>query len=198
MSYLIDVEVEGLFAMYHDPSTGSSFGTYPFPTAGSLTQMASCIARMHGAWLRPVRLSICRPIEYANQMCNYHGIYRKPGTDNFQFPSTVIVRPIYKVRYKIEKRNGDRHPSVDPIHALHDIVTRRISKGGYLHTPFLGRKDFPVSYLGPARDSTNACGELNVDVPQMLRYVFPPEVFGSQSAPSFKDTFCRPGMVTYD
>jgi len=200
MKYDIDLEVEGLFAMYHDPSTGSSFGTYPFPTAGALTQMTSCIARIHGAWARPAYLGICRPIEYENHMCNYHGVYRKAGTDNFQFPSTVIVRPVYKVHYRIEHRNGnaDRHPSVDPVHALYDILTRRIMKGGYLHTPFLGRKDFPVSYLGSLRESTSICPDLNLEVPKMLRYTFPPEAFNSQFSPTFRDTFCQRGMVTYD
>lgn len=198
MNYSVDLEVEGLFAMYHDPSTGSSFGTYPFPTAGALTQMVSCIARIHGAWARPAYVGICRPIQFGNHMCNYHGVYRKTGTDNFQFPSTVIVRPVYKVHYKIERRHGDRHASVDPIHALHDILTRRVRRGGYLHTPFLGRKDFPVSYLGPLRDGTAVCAEVNLEVPQMLRYTFSPEVFGSSFGPSFRDTFCQRGMVTYD
>ncbi len=176
MNYDIDLEVKGLFAMYHDPSTGSSFGTYPFPTAGALTQMASSIARIHGAWPCPIHVGVCRPIEFGSHMCNYHGIYRKAGTDNFQFPTTVIVRPVYKVRYRIARRNRDRH----------------------LHTPFLGRKDFPASYLGPLRDTTSVCSDLNLEVPQMLRYTFPPEIFGSSFSPSFKDTFCRAGVIAYD
>src|SRR5438128_731716 len=105
MDYGLDVEVEGILAMCHDPSSGSSFRTYPIglqiPTYTGRAH-TPCIRATHATiWLNAPAVGN----EYCEHMCNYHGVYRKQGTDNFQFPSTVIVRPIYKVHFEIERRN---------------------------------------------------------------------------------------------
>ena len=62
--YAVGMEIAGPAAMFTRPDTGGSFVSYPAPTYSAAKGIFESIARLRSAFIRPVRVEICRPIQY--------------------------------------------------------------------------------------------------------------------------------------
>jgi CRISPR-associated Cas5-like protein len=192
-STTVKLEIESDFGCFTDPLSGASFRCYPFPTFSALQQIAYAIAHTHNAYARPVLLRICSPVRYANYTFTYAGPYRKQGASGFVGHSNVLVNPRYQVIYEVVSRNeGGGSPKA--VGLLRQLLEHNIREGRCKRTPFMGRGEFVMTYVGPWRvgDPT----DVNLIVPRMLRSVFK-EQFNGDFNPLFADVICEHGVVQY-
>ena len=192
-STTVKLEMEADFGCFTDPLSGASFRTYPFPTFSALKQIAYAIADAHNAYAKPMLLRICSPLKFANYTFTYAGAYRKQGRAGFVGHSTVLVNPRYQVLYEVVSRNEDGG-SPKAVGVLRQLLEYNITEGRCKRTPFMGRGEFVMKYVGPWRDAEPE--NINVAVPRMLRSVFE-ERFNGEFAPVFTDVKCERGVVHY-
>ena len=67
-----------------------------------------------------------------------------------------------------EKTKAWRLKTKSPGHAYQEIFERRLAVGKCFHTPFLGWKEFTVSYFGPIRDDATLV-DVSTVIPSMFR-----------------------------
>jgi hypothetical protein len=77
---------------------------------------------------------------------------------------------------------------------LRQLLEYNITEGRCKRTPFMGRGEFVMKYVGPWRDAEPE--NINITVPRMLRSVFE-ERFNGEFAPVFADVKCEHGVVHY-
>ena len=199
--YEVFFEIEGPHAMFSRPDTGSSFVSYPAPTFSAVKGMFESIARLKSAYIKPTRVEICRPIRYEKYVTNYGGPSRKDkqrkNNASYQLKAMILTNVCYKIYGEIHKCNEEPE-GVNSRHALQEIFFRRLSKGQYWHTPFLGWKEFVPSYIGPLRNETKVEASINEVIPSMLISPFDTDVNGELSARYIQNVKIVNGVLTYD
>lgn len=165
--YLISFEIAGPTAMFARPDTGSTPISYPILTASAAKCMFESVAFSNDAYFVPQRVEICSPIVYHKYTTNYQGPLRKTGTNNFQFFATVLENVCYKVHGVICAYDRPTHLR-NAQHELQAIFNRRLAKGQFFSTPFLGWKEFVPSYFGELRDTTTVDKSINMVIPSIV------------------------------
>lgn len=200
-TYDVAFEVEAPVGLFTRPDTGSTPVSYPVPTPSAIRGMFESVARMKSATIRPTRVEICKPVRYERYVTNYGGPLRKPvqinNGNNYQLIATVLVDVHYRMHGVIEEVNewGGRN---NHLHALQAVFERRLEKGQFFHTPFLGWKEFVPTYFGPLRAGSTAEESVNLIVPSLLDSVF--EAPGSSRiAPRFmRNVEVKGGVLLFE
>lgn len=162
--------------------------------------MFEAIARMTSAYIRPIRVEICRPIQFDRYVTNYGGPLRKAnqvrGGDSYQLPAVILVDVCYRLYGVVEEArsppNGTNH-----LHALQEMFLRRLANGQWFRCPCLGWKEFTPTYVGPFRVETRVETSVELVIPCMLHAVFDRPVDG-KVAPVFRQNVpIRKGVLEY-
>lgn len=208
-TYSIKMEVSGPTAMWTRPDTGDSPVSYPLPTYSAAKGLFESVVRIETVDIVPTKVEICSPVVYHNYATNYGGPLRKtaimPG-GSYQLLATVLINVCY--RLYAEVRQSGRHTKqlsvraqsqkdkrLNALHVCQDMFTRRLSKGQWHDTPFLGWQEFVPDYMGPFRDSTKVQEDVSFDLPSFLFSVFEPT---GNKIPKFKsDVQVRNGRLAY-
>ncbi|HFD32959.1 MAG TPA: CRISPR-associated protein Cas5 [Gammaproteobacteria bacterium] len=200
-NYEVFFEIEGPHAMFSRPDTGSSFISYPAPTFSAAKGMFESIARLKSAYIRPTKVEICKPIQYAKYATNYGGPLRKANQlakkASYQLMAMILINVCYRIYGKI-LLCGKEPDGINSRHALQEIFFRRLSKGQYWHTPCLGWKEFVPSYIGPFRQETKVETTINEVIPSMLVSPFDTDVNGDTSARYIQNVKIVNGVLRYD
>ena len=200
VAYPVSFEIAGPAAMFARPDTGSTPVSYPAPTFSAAKGMFETVARRPGAYIRPTRVEICRPIRYDRYTTNYGGPLRKPGQfkagNNYQLIATILADVCFRVHGVVEALPGGH--TLNEAHALQEIFTRRLARGQSLSTPCLGWSEFAPTYFGPLRDDSSPLPEIQLEIESMLFSVFDKPADG-RVAPTFRrDVRVRGGVLSYD
>lgn len=188
-TYPIQLEISGNTAMWTRPDTGDCPVSYPAPTFSAVKAIFESILWGPAIQIVPTKVEICMPLQYHNYQTNYGGPLRKSrliqGGDSFQLLATVLIDVCYRLYAEVipvarqlvakipESAKEWDAKTTSPGHAYQDIFNRRLKRGQYFFTPFLGWKEFGPSYFGPFRENTVVQRNINSVIPAMLREVFP-------------------------
>lgn len=187
--YEISLEIAGSTAMWTRPDTGDCPVSYPAPTLSAVKGIFESILWGPAVQIIPTKIEICAPLQYHNYQTNYGGPLRKSGViksgGGFQLLATVLIDVCYRLyaevmpvgrqlenKLSVSAKEWDSKTTA-PGHAYQSIFNRRLKRGQCFSLPFLGWKEFGVSYFGPFRDYVAVQKNLNTVIPSMLREVFP-------------------------
>jgi CRISPR-associated protein Cas5d len=198
--YVISFEIAGPAAIFTRPDSGGTFVSYSVPTYSALKGMFECVARWKTAYIRPVRVDICNPIQFHRYATNYGGPLRKGNQltqgSSYQLFATILIDVCYKV-YGVVAEAAPAPEEGNHLHALEELFQRRLTQGRLYRTPCLGLSEFTPSYFGPLRASTQACGDINLTMRSMLRRVFDRDSAG-QYGPTFEqDVRVEKGTLSF-
>ena len=186
--YPISMEIAGLTAMWTRPDTGDCPVSYPAPTFSAVRNIFQSILWGQAVKIIPTQVDICAPLQFHTYNTNYGGPLRKSGVirtgGGYQLFATVLTDVRYRLFANvvgIQSSNSEslktqewRKRTKSPGHAYQEIFKRRLTSGKCFHTPFLGWKEFVVSYFGPIREETQL-----VDVTTVLPSMFREAIYGS-------------------
>ena len=198
-SYEAHFEIAGPMAMFTRPDTGSAPVSYPVPTFSAAKGMFENVARFTSAYICPRKVEICCDIEFEKYTTNYGGPLRKSSQISeetpYQLPLTVLINVCYRIYGEVEEvgksPNGNNH-----LHALQDIFNRRLTRGQFFSTPFLGLKEFVPDYFGTFREGTKVNESINMTIPSFLMTVFDKPINGEYK-PVFKEVSIVNGVLNY-
>jgi CRISPR-associated protein Cas5d len=180
--YPVSMEVEGNTAMWTRPDTGDCPVSYPAPTFSAVKSLFESVLWGKAVEIVPRQVHICQPLVFHTYHTNYGGPLRKAGQieggDSFQLLATVLTNVRYQIfadvvacetsDHETEATKQWRIRTKSPGHAYQEIFDRRLKRGQCWHTPFLGWKEFTVSYFGPLREETKPAA-INTVLPSMFR-----------------------------
>lgn len=183
------MEVSGPTAMWTRPDTGDSPVSYPVPTFSAAKGLFESVVRIETTDIVPTRVEICSPVIYHNYATNYGGPLRKSEVINnggsYQLLATVLINVCYRLYAEVKqlqysktlsnKAQAQKNKGLHALHACQDIFNRRLKKGQWHDTPFLGWREFIPSYMGPFRSETRIEVNVNFSLPSFLFSVFTPE-----------------------
>lgn len=187
--------------MFTRPDSGATPISYPIPTFSAAKGLFEAIAKYNSAYIRPVKVEICKPIRFEKYVTNYGGPLRKSDQIKkkaaYQLPSTILVDVCYRLYGVVEEvtfaPNGNNH-----LHALQEIFNRRLIKGQTYYTPVLGWKEFVPSYFGPFREGeTFVQKDINQIIPSLLHSVFDHPVNGKYRPEYRQNVEIREGELKY-
>ena len=199
-TYQASFEVAGPAAIFTRPDSGASFVSYEAPTYSALKGMFECVARWKSAYIKPVRVELCNPIQFARYATNYGGPLRKGSQvsqgASYQLFATILIDVCYKV-HGVVAESGRAPDGNNHLHALQELFDRRLKQGRFYQTPSLGWSEFTPSYFGPLRESTRVREEICRTVPSMLHRVFDQDS-GGKYGPQFRqDVRIEKGSLSY-
>ncbi len=181
-SYAVQFEISGPTAMWTRPDTGSSPVSYVAPTFSAAKGIFESVLRWKSVNVRPVKVEICRPVQFHHYVTNYGGPLRASDARrkraSFQLFAMVLVNVCYRLYAEVDWNrgpNGERAKAPDgqcSPHAFQDVFNRRLGNGRWFCTPCLGWKEFVPDYVGPFRSGTRVCETESHELPSMLRMVF--------------------------
>ena len=199
--YEVAFEIEGANAMFARPDAGASYVSYPAPTFSAAKGMFESVARLKSAYIKPVKVEICRPIRYEKYATNYGGPLRKSEQirkgASYQHMAMILTNVCYRV-HGVTVQCGHEPDGTNSRHALQEIFLRRLTKGQFWHTPCLGWKEFVPSYVGPFRDSTAVETSIGEVIPSMLISPFDAPVNGESNARYAQNVRIEEGVLHYD
>src|SRR6185312_12744320 len=173
--YPVSFEVAGPAAIFTRPDSGASFVSYPTPTYAALKGMFECVAHWKSAFIKPVRVEICNPIQFHRYATNYGGPLRKGNQlaqgASYQLFATILIDVCYKVHGVVTEASASPTPN-NHLHALQEMFQRRLKQGRFYRTPCLGWSEFVPNYFGSLRNETFAREDIDMTVPSMLARVF--------------------------
>ena len=118
--YQVQLEVAGPAAAFTRPDSGATFISYPAPTYSALKGIFECVARWKSAYIQPVCVEICNPIQFHTYATNYGGPLRKGNQlaqgSSYQLYATILIDVCYKVygtiaeSTKAPQGNNHLHP----------------------------------------------------------------------------------------
>jgi CRISPR-associated protein Cas5d len=169
--YEVSLEIAGPIAMFTRPDSGAAPVSYPVPTYSAAKGIFESIAWYESAYIKPTKVEICQPIRFEQYTTNYGGPLRKGGQikigASYQLPAVVLVDVCYRLYGEVvEVTNAPTKNN--HIHALQEIFKRRLEKGQFYYTPFLGWKEFTPSYVGLFREKTKVENGISLIIPSML------------------------------
>ena len=195
--YPVAFEVAGRHAMFTRPDTGAAPISYPAPTRTALKGMFESVAFSRDAYFEPEWVEICSPVVFQRYTTNYRGPFRKSGTVAFQDFSTILCDVCYKVYGNVIGLSPPTS-SENPAHKLQEIFLRRLQKGQFYTTPFLGLKEFVPTYFGPLREETFADETINTQIASMLVGMYTSKISGKVSPQFAHDLRIRMGVLHFD
>lgn len=206
--YSISMEVSGPTAMWTRPDTGDSPVSYPMPTFSAAKGLFESVVMIETVEIVPIRVEICSPIVYHNYATNYGGPLRKTAImphGSYQLLATTLINVCYRLYADIrptrfakplsEKARLQASKGLNALHACQDMFSRRLEKGQWHDTPFLGWREFVPDYIGPFREGTQVQEEISLDLPSFLFSVFEPS--GSKQPVYKPDVQVRKGRLVY-
>ena len=181
------MEIAGPTAMWTRPDTGDCPVSYPAPTFSAVRNIFQSILWGQAVEIIPTQVDICAPLQFHTYNTNYGGPLRKPGVvksgGGYQLLATVLTDVRYRLFADVvevppsdsesQRTREWRKKTKSPGHAYQEIFDRRLVSGKCFHTPFLGWKEFVVSYFGPIREETQSA-----DVTTVLPSMFREAVYG--------------------
>lgn len=191
--YGICMEVEGDFAMYSRPDSGSEKTSYPVPTFSAVKGMFESILQMPTVFVIPTRVQICKPINYYKYTFNYRGELRKSQLiskeNSQQIKFNILSDVCYRlfaivVNSRIHSDKSVKYKTINHAHSYKDQFNRRLIRGQNNEPPFLGISEFITSYSGVFRESTKVQQDINMEIPSMLVSCFD-SLRNGKWAPSF-------------
>lgn len=198
--------------MWTRPDTGDAPVSYPAPTFSAAKGIFETICWLRSADVVPSKVEICSPLVFHAYSTNYGGPLRKSRImkkgNSFQLLATVLINVCYRVYGDVvsiphdDRRLSEQSkqsPSLcsNGAHAYHDMFHRRLARGQWYVMPCLGWKEFTPSYVGPFREGTQTCEQINTVIPSMLHSVFSDARFGT-FRPSFRQNVSiENGVLTY-
>lgn len=209
-NYPVQFEISGPYAMFTRPDTGSAFVSYPAPTWSACHGMFTAIARLKSAYIDPVKVEICAPVNFHRYVTNYGGPLRKSDVirkgASYQLGTYVLVDVCYRIYGFVREYTASPDPRVNHCHYLQDLFNRRLEKGRFFDTPCLGWREFVPDYMGIFRDHTKVETSINEFIPSMLLSPFDQDVSGnSQDAQgnnlaryARNGAWIRQGVLYYD
>lgn len=185
--YPIKMEVAGSTAMWTRPDTGDCPVSYPVPTYSAVRNIFQSILWGQAVEIIPTQVDVCAPLQFRTYNTNYGGPLRKPGVvksgGGYQLLATVLTDVRYRLFADVvevapsdsesQRTREWRKKTKSPGHAYQEIFDRRLASGKCFHTPFLGWKEFVVSYFGPIRKETQ-----RVDITTVLPSMFREAIYG--------------------
>lgn len=194
--------------MWTRPDTGDSPVSYPIPTFSAAKGIFESVVRLGNAEIVPTKAEICSPIVYHNYATNYGGPLRKAKImphGSYQLLATVLINVCYRlyaeIRPKVpchvlsERAQVQIKKGLNALHACQDMFNRRLEKGQWHDTPFLGWREFVPDYIGPFRESTRVQEDISLELPSLLFSVFEPT---GKRQPVYKsDVQVRNGRLFY-
>jgi CRISPR-associated protein Cas5d len=208
--YPVQFEISGPYAMFTRPDTGSAFVSYPAPTWSACKGMFEAVARLKSAYIHPVKVEICAPVNFHRYMTNYGGPLRKnnqlKGGDSYQLGAYVLVDVCYRIYGFVREFTNSPDPRVNHCHYLQDLFIRRLEKGRFFDTPCLGWREFVPDYIGPFREKTTVETSITEYIPSMLVSPFnenvsgkPQDEQGNNAARYILDgAWIKQGVLVYD
>jgi CRISPR-associated protein Cas5d len=194
------MEIAGPAAMFTRPDTGGSFVSYPAPTYSAAKGIFESIARLKSAYIRPVRVEICRPVQYHRYATNYRGPLRKGNQlakdASYQLIAVILVDVCYRLHGVVEEASASPVPT-NHLHALQEMFERRLRNGQCYAFPCLGWKEFTPSYFGPFRDCTVVDRSITLEVPSMLHSVFDKAASGTWQPRYVQNVRIENGVMQY-
>ena len=210
--YSIEMEISGATAMWTRPDTGDAPVSYPAPTYSAVKGIFESILWIQSIEVVPTKVEICSPVTYHTYTTNYGGPLRKSKLVNngssFQLLASVLINVRYRLYADVqlsrandaklsEKTKAWTRSIASPQHAYQDIFVRRLSKGQNHTIPCLGWREFVPDYLGPFREESKVCTDINLNIPSMLYQSFSEGIF-SKFSPSFRhDLRIENGALSY-
>ncbi len=198
--YAVALEIAGPAAMFTRPDTGGSFVSYPAPTYSAAKGIFESIARLKSAYIRPIRVEVCRPIRYHRYATNYRGPLRKGNQlqkdASYQLIAVILADVCYRLHGVVEEVSPSP-VATNHLHALQEMFERRLRNGQCFTVPCLGWKEFTPSYVGPFRESTVVEEGIGLDVPSMLHSVFDKAVNGSWGPRYVQNARIERGVLDY-
>jgi CRISPR-associated protein Cas5d len=198
--YEVAMEVAGPTAMFNRPDTGASMVSYPAPTYSAAKGMFEAIARLKTAYIRPMRVEICSPIQHHRYTTNYGGPLRKGNQiaagASYQLTAVVLVNVCYRI-YGVVEAAASPSSTANHLHALQEIFTRRLERGQSFRPICLGWSEFVPSYAGPRRPETQVETSINMKLASMLHSVFDRPVSGNVKPLFVHQVEIRDGVLEY-
>lgn len=200
LKYRVQFEIAGPAAIFTRPDSGSGFVSYPVPTYSALRGMFDCVAYWKSAYIQPVRVEICNPIQFQRYATNYGGPLRKgnqrTGGSSYQLFATILIDVCYKV-HGVVAESAPSPGSNNHLHALRELFERRLEQGRFYRTPCLGWSEFVPSYFGALRQSTRTRDDIELSVPSMLRRVFDRDSAGEYGPTFDQDVRVEKGVLSF-
>ncbi|MEK7449696.1 MAG: CRISPR-associated protein Cas5 [Planctomycetota bacterium] len=170
--YEVSLEIAGPIAMFTRPDTGAAPVSYPAPTYSATKGIFESVAWYESAYIKPTKVEICHPIRFEKYTTNYGGPLRKGGQikigASYQLPAVALIDVCYRLYGEVVDGDTKAAKGKNHLHALQEIFKRRLEKGQFYYTPFLGWKEFTPSYVGSFREKTKVENEVNLVIPSML------------------------------
>lgn len=209
-TYPVSCEISGPAAMFTRPDSGSSFVSYPAPTFSACRGILASVARLETAYIRPVKVHICRPIVYHRYCVNYNGPLRKVKSvsdgNPYQYYCMILIDVCYQIFGEAENvprsdlRSEEYESYLDSHnnrHHIQDLFNRRLKQGRLYSTPFLGQKEFTPDYFGPLRPENNPLESINETINSMLFTVFDKPVWGKVNPMFHQNVKIEKGVLRY-
>ncbi len=181
-AYPIRMEIAGNTAMWTRPDTGDCPVSYPVPTYSAVKQIFESVLWGRAIKIKPRQVDICRPLQFHTYITNYGGPLRKSrlvkGGNSYQLLATVLIDVCYRLYADVCESPDEPTDSLtmdwkqktsSPAHAYQEIFDRRLKRGQCFSMPFLGWREFSVSYFGPFRDSTQPESTISILLPSFFR-----------------------------
>jgi CRISPR-associated protein Cas5d len=198
--YEVCMEVSGPAAMFTRPDTGAAMVSYPAPTYSAAKGMFESIARLKTAFIRPLRVELCRPIQYHRYTTNYGGPLRKGNQvsagASYQLAAVILINVCYRLHGVIEAAAA-QPTSTNHLHALQEVFERRLQRGQSFRPMCLGWSEFTPNYAGPLRPETQVETTINLVVGSMLHSVFDQPVSGKPDPIFLHGVEIRKGVLEY-
>ena len=198
--YSVAMEIAGPAAMFTRPDTGGSFVSYPVPTYSAVKGIFESVARLKSAYVRPTKVEICLPIQYHRYATNYRGPLRKGNQlqkdASYQLIAVILADVCYRL-YGVVEEASPAPAATNHLHALQEMLERRLRNGQCFAMPCLGWKEFTPSYFGPFREPTVVDKSISLTVPSMLRSVFDKAVGGTWQPTYVQDARIEEGVLEY-
>ena len=207
--YSIQMEVSGPTAMWTRPDTGDSPVSYPLPTFSAAKGLFEGIVMIETVEIVPTKVEICKPVIFHNYATNYGGPLRKGEVvkkgGSYQLLATTLINVCYRLYAEIRpvrfsrslsaKAQLQANKGLNAVHACQEMFKRRLGKGQWHDTPFLGWREFIPDYIGPFREETRVQEDISLNLPSFLYSVFEPS---GKKQPVFKsDVRVENGRLLY-
>ena len=211
-SYEVQFEIAGPTAMWTRPDTGDAPVSYPVPTFSAAKGMFESICWLKSANVMPIKVEICAPLVFHTYSTNYGGPLRKSKImkkgSSYQLLATVLINVSYRLYAEVvtvdsrmrQLSDYAKQPptlSRNGAHAYRDIFERRLTRGQWYSVPCLGWKEFTPSYVGPFRNGTEVCKEINTVLPSMLHSVFSEPKSGTYRPTFRQNVAIKSGVLIY-
>ena len=208
--YPIALQISGPTAMWTRPDTGAAPVSYPAPTFSAAKAIFESIVWLKNAEVMPTRVEICSPLVFHTYSTNYGGPLRKSESmkkgASYQLLATVLIDVCYRLYADVRadqvpdhrlSDNARQYLGRNGAHAYQEIFERRLQKGQCHTVPCLGWKEFVPDYVGPFREQTQVCADIDIVIPSMLWQVFPSGKFGSWQPTFHQNVKIKKGVLDY-